>query len=325
MQVRKTSLTKKLSITSIKIESIRKKQSIRLLVDKSIDEKRKFFVKLQDAFVNLIFLIHFNLNRKLYINLNAFKSWEFTIMMYHVEKDSNDDFLKTIVQFFLNKLLNEIEKNYWLIKLKMTKIIWVIKHVRHMIDFIKKSFTIIYIDHFVVVSIFKQITLTIFDTNKLNLRLVRVSQYLFNFNVIIRHKFNKLNVILDALSRLFDKLFTQVNVNDKTNILNVLYEHSIYLSKHEWRCIIIQKLSIIIYHVTLIKMSNEFKQRLKIVYTSNKYWKKMFDILKSKTKTKITMNINIIDLKQSRDIRFKLRDELICYIFDDKKTFMYIN
>lgn len=102
-----------------------------------------------------------------------------------------------------------------------------------MIDFIKKSFTIIYIDHFVVVSIFKQITLTIFDTNKLNLRLVRVSQYLFNFNVIIRHKFNKLNVILDALSRLFDKLFTQVNVNDKTNILNVLYEHSIYLSKHE--------------------------------------------------------------------------------------------
>lgn len=33
-------------------------------------------------------------------------------MMYHVEKDSNDDFLKTIVQFFLNKLLNEIEKNY---------------------------------------------------------------------------------------------------------------------------------------------------------------------------------------------------------------------
>ena len=38
--------------------------------------------------------------------------------------------------------------------------------------------------------------------NKLNLRLIRVSQYLFNFKLLIRYKINKINVVLNALSRL---------------------------------------------------------------------------------------------------------------------------
>ena len=141
--------------------------------------------------------------------------------------------------------------------------------MKHLIDSIKKFSTIIYTNHSTIVSIFRQTTLITFNTDKLNLRLVRVSQYLSSFNIVIRHKSDKSNVIFDVLSRLFDKLSTQSNVIDKTEILDVLYEHSVNLSNHELRFDIIQNLSSINYHVTLIKMSNDFKQRLKIVYTKD--------------------------------------------------------
>ena len=141
-----------------------------------------------------------------------------------------------------------------------------------MIDFIKKLSTIIYIDHFAAIFIFKQITLITFNTNKLNLRLVKASQYLSSFNTVIRHKFDKFNVIPDALSRLLDKLLVQFDANDKANILNALYECVVNLQKHELRCVIIQDLSTIItHHVTLMKMSNNFKQKLKTIYVVNKH------------------------------------------------------
>ena len=47
-----------------------------------------------------------------------------------------------------------------------------------------------------------QITLFISFIDKLNLRLMRISQYLSNFNLIIYRKINKSNVVFDALFRL---------------------------------------------------------------------------------------------------------------------------
>ena len=144
-----------------------------------------------------------------------------------------------------------------------------IKRIRHMIDFIKKSFIVIYIDHFVVVSISRQIILIIFNIDKLNLRFVRASQYLFNFNIIIRHKFDKFNIMLDALSRLSNK--TTIDVTNKIEILDILYEYLVKLTNEKFRTIIIQDLSTITYHVILIKIFDDFKNKLKIVYLTNEY------------------------------------------------------
>ena len=144
-----------------------------------------------------------------------------------------------------------------------------IKRIRHMIDFIKKSFIVIYIDYFVVVSISRQIILIIFSIDKLNLRFVRASQYLFNFNIIIRHKFDKFNIMLNALSRLSNKI--TIDVTNKIEILDVLYEYLVKLTNEKFRTIIIQNLSTITYHVILIKMFNDFKNKLKIVYLTNEY------------------------------------------------------
>ena len=47
-----------------------------------------------------------------------------------------------------------------------------------------------------------QITLFISFINKLNLRLIKTSQYLLSFNLILRHKIDKLNVVFNALFKL---------------------------------------------------------------------------------------------------------------------------
>ena len=135
-----------------------------------------------------------------------------------------------------------------------------------MIKFNKKLFIIIYIDHFATILIFRQIILITSFIDKFNLRLVRASQYLFNFNIILRHKIDKSNVIFDIFSRLSTHT-PQMNDVNKKKILNLLYDYSIEIADEKLNNISIA----IIYHIILIKMSNDFKQRLKKVYIENKY------------------------------------------------------
>ena len=305
--------------------------SNKLFIDKFTTEKLIFFRQLQNVFSISIFLIHFDSNRQFYIDFDVSKRWDFVVMMYHVACDSSNNInvsrLNVQFIFFLSKLLNSVEQNYWFTELEIANIVWIIKRVKHLIDSIKKFSIIIYTNHSAIVSIFRQTTLITFSTNKLNFRLIRVSQYLSSFNIVIRHKSNKSNVIFDVLSRLFDKLSTQSNVIDKVEILDVLYEHSVNLSNHELRFNIIQNLSSISYHVTLIEMSNDFKQRLKTVYTKDEQWKKILNVITFKqivtnqTQSAITNVATeiIVDAKSSRDIRFKLRENLIYYASDENK------
>ena len=79
-----------------------------------------------------------------------------------------------------------------------------------------------YIDHFVVVSISRQINFIISSINKLNLRLIRVSQYLSMFDLFMRHKAGKINVVSDALSRLSGNSVTITK--DDSRVLKALYE-----------------------------------------------------------------------------------------------------
>ena len=186
-------------------------------------------------------------------------------MIYHVLKnfiESNINVIfKTTIQFimFLSRCLNIVEKNYWSTKLEITKIIWVIRKIRHLIEVIEVSFTIIYIDHSTAISILKQIIFNISNTDKLNLRLIQVSQYLLSFNIILRHKFEKSNIVFDVLSRLQDS--TNILIHEKKKILKTLYDTTIQLSKKE--ILISKTLKRMSLHVTLIRLSNEFKKTQK--------------------------------------------------------------
>ena len=139
-----------------------------------------------------------------------------------------------------------------------------------MIKFTKLLSTIIYTNYSIVVFIFKQTTLITNNTNKLNLRLIKNFQYFFNFNIAVRHKIDKFNVIFNVLFR-FSDTSRQQNVTNKIDILNVLYDHVVKLLKYKLYFFILQNLLTIIYHATLMKIFNNFKQRLKNVYVNNFY------------------------------------------------------
>ena len=98
--------------------------------------------QLQKFFSLVSFLIHFSINRKLYIDINAFKRREFEIMIYHIKFIClNSNKSKRIdIEFilFFNRIFNEAEKKYWFIELKMIDLMWIIRRVRHMIEATKK-------------------------------------------------------------------------------------------------------------------------------------------------------------------------------------------
>ena len=88
--------------------------------------------------------------------------------------------------------------------------------------FIKKSFIVIYIDYFIIVSTFRQINLIILNINRFNLRLMRASQYLSMFNLFMHYKTNKTNVVFNALSRLSRNFIIIMKYDSR--VLKVLYE-----------------------------------------------------------------------------------------------------
>ena len=72
LQTCKTTFTKTLSIDK-SFDSIRKKHSNQLTLKNSNNEKYQTFYKLQNVFVNSIFLVHFNSNRCFYIDFDVLK------------------------------------------------------------------------------------------------------------------------------------------------------------------------------------------------------------------------------------------------------------
>ena len=130
--------------------------------------------------------------------------------------------------------------------------------------FTKMSLVIIYTNHSTTISIFKQTTFITFNTNKLNLRFVKASQYLFDFNIFVRHKIDKINIVFDALSR----LQTNVVTIDKLSILKSLYDHFIDLLDVDF---VTYTSNLSIYHIILIEMNDEFKQKLKQIYQIDEY------------------------------------------------------
>ena len=65
--------------------------------------------------------------------------------------------------------------------------------------------------------------------NKLNLKLIKTLQYLFNFNLFIHYKMNKFNII----SNILFKLQVDVIFIEKIDVLKLLYESSIKLCKED--------------------------------------------------------------------------------------------
>ena len=318
LQERKTILTKGLG-AGAKGPS-RKRSATRVLFYAPTEAEVEAFRKLQQAFASPSFLVHYDSTRPLFVDLDASKSFGFAAMIYHHKQDqvpeSSNKIARTDVQpiMFLSRCLNTAEHNYWPTELEVAGIVWVVKKIRHMIESSLKPPVIVYTDHSAAVPISKQTTLNTTSTDKLNLRLIRASQYLSAFNLELRHKAGKSNTVPDALSRLPQASTTQSTESE--GALDALYG-----STECWPepPSITPAEPVAVYHATLVEMSDDFKQRLKQGYTKDPHWERLLQMLKPSAEDvtatpAATHTTQAESAKRVPGIPFVLREGLIYHI-----------
>ncbi len=166
------------------------------------------FNSIQEALSRPSTLVHHNPDKVLWIDLDASKKFGFGAIVFHTI--SNEAIPEgrwpsaTNIHpiLFLSRLLTPAERNYWPTELEIAGFVWVVKKVRHIIESSKSS-VIIQTDHSAILDILQQSSITsTTSTMRLNLRLVRASQFLQQFKLEVRHKPGKEHIIPDALSRL---------------------------------------------------------------------------------------------------------------------------
>ena len=91
--------------------------------------------------------------------------------------------------------------------------------------------------------------MTTASTDKLNLRLIRASDYIQRFNVELRHKPGKQHIVPDALSRLASTNTESSPVEGKLNAL---------------------------FTTALVEVEKDFRRKLVAGYTSDLNWKAIF-------------------------------------------------
>ena len=296
LQARKTLLTKGLG-TGAKGPA-RKRTATKVLFYAPTDAEVDAFQRLQEAFRSPTFLAHYDAARHLFVDLDASKSFGFAAMIYHLKQNQvpgiKDRVARTDVQpiMFLSRCLNDAERNYWPTELEVAGIVWVVKKIRHMIESNRKPPVIVYTDHSAAVPISKQTSLNTTSTDKLNLRLVRASQYLSAFNLELRHKAGKSNTVPDALSRLPQAI--EPASDQSEGVLDALHAEPVA-----------------IYHATLVEMSDDFKQRLKQGYLEDLHWRNLLEML-----AKASPDQEDPGEKRVPGISFVLKDELIYHVKD---------
>jgi len=227
----------------------RKSAAGRALVDTPTQAEIEAYRHLQDVFASPTMLHHADPKRPLFVDLDASKEWGFGAHVYHVRDDDTTEApkqksLQPIL--FLSRQLTSAETRYWPTELEMAGIVWVIKKIRHLIE-AASSTTIVYTDHTSAIGIVRQTSMNTTSTEKLNLRLIRASEYLQRFRIELRHKPGKANIVPDALSRLASRSYRP---ETDELILNALTA----------------------FPVNIIAVSEDFKSRVRSSYEAEARW-----------------------------------------------------
>ncbi len=275
LQNRKTLFLKFFSF----VESIKRKFSFFTRIMNLTSAEKQAYDVIQFALFKSRHLTHSNIKKQLYENIDVSKKFDIEVMIYHV-KDENDQATLYFFRFnillilFLNRQLKLVEKNYWSIELEIANIVFIIRKIRHMIESFKK-FIILFTDHELILNIVKQISLFIIFTDRLNLRLIKVFEYIQRFNVIIKHKSDKQHIVSDALFRLASENDENVFDSEELNalIIEIMNLNALFI-------------------IILIEMSDEFKIKIIFEYFSNSKWRKLRNTFEKNLSTKFSFTLN---------------------------------
>ena len=251
LQKRKTILLKSTS----KKNNARKTFANRIKIENRTSKKIISYKMLQSLLFAFIYLTHHDSRRQTFVNFDTNKKFDINAVVYHVKKNfcQFDEYLfKSTIQsiMFLSRLLNSIETRYWSTKIKIVEIVWILRKIRHFIKFVA-LFIIIYTDHETALSIIKQTTFTSSFTNKLNLRLMCVSNYIQRFDLNIRHKSNRTHIVSNALFKLINLNTFELFTKKKLNVLFILTDVDISHSKIN-----------VFFTCSLIKINVVFRQKI---------------------------------------------------------------
>ena len=126
---------------------------------------------------------------------------------------------------------------------------------------------IAYTDHAATLEIVKQTSLNTVSVEKLNLRLVRASEYLQCFRLDVRHKPSRTHFVSDALSRLSSReAIRRPNVQLDEGILNTLHART----ANSWTLA-----------ASIVELSDNFKKRLIEGYDTDPGWKRILEMFKT--------------------------------------------
>lgn len=193
------------------------------------------FLSIQEALSWPSTLVYHNPDKILWIDLDASKEFGFGAIFFHtisgkgIPKGHWPSTTTIQLVFFLLRLLAPAERNYWPTEFEIAGFIWIIKKIRHIIESSKSS-VIIQTDHSAILNILQQsLVMSITSTMRLNLRLVRASQFFQQFKLNVRHKPGKEHIVPDALSRLAST--NTAHANPHHSELNALFAYSTTLVK----------------------------------------------------------------------------------------------
>ncbi len=187
-------------------------------------------------------------------------------MAFHTIGDPTDDkevHMQMKIQpiLFLSRTLTSAETRYWPTELEVAGVIWAVAKLRHLINSSTRP-TIIYTDHSAAIWIARQTSLIITSTNKLNLRLVRASAFLSQFDLDVRFRPGKEHVVADALSRLpqQDNLAQGLDEFLDAQVASTEATH--------------------VYNATLIEMSEGFRKAIQTGYQRDQRWTRLAPLIK---------------------------------------------
>lgn len=179
LQNRKTSLNKSLRARNLSTGGGARKKAVAILsIVAPAPSELDAFHHLQSIFARPKMLVHFDSTRQLFADIDASKEFGFGVMIYHSKSHKLPPIPASVEPIlFLSRMLTSAETRYWPTGLEVACLVWMVKKIRHMIEASDHP-TIIYTDHAASLAIARQTTLTTSSTDKLNLRLIRASQYL---------------------------------------------------------------------------------------------------------------------------------------------------
>jgi hypothetical protein len=159
---------------------------------------------------------------------------------------------------FLSKRLNKHEMNYWPTELEVAGLVWTVRKIRHLIEDASK--VIVYTDHRATVDIAKQTNFKNSTPHRQNLRLVRASLFLSQFDLDIRYIPGKQNIVPDALSRLStEDEGANTEVSEDADIYDILHMEPL---------------------VTMVHVSDNMVDKLQTAYMEDEYLRTKFAELK---------------------------------------------